>query len=158
MLIPGCLAIRLRVAVGMAVFYRVRVSCVGLVVHFRAFSRNGDAHQVVGPEGPDRALRVIPVDDVIAPRLVGLAHRVKRPPIPEGVDKGRVPRGEARDHLTANLLIGHFGPSVGENGHCLVVATGAVGGEREGERVAGGGHGSILPGSRFAWGAREEIS
>jgi hypothetical protein len=24
--------------------------------------------------------------------------------------------------------------------------------------AAGGGHGSILPGSRFAWGARKEIS
>ncbi len=142
----------------MCVLYRVWGSCVGLVVDFRAFSRNRHADNIIGTAGPDSTLRVIPIDDVIAPRIIGLAHRVQRPPIPEGVDKRGVARGEARHDCAPDLPVGQFDPAVGEVGHGLVVATGGVGGDRERDLAAGGGHGSILPGSRFAWVAREEIS
>jgi hypothetical protein len=142
----------------MGVVYRVGGSCVGLVVDFRAFSRNRHPDNIIGTAGPDSTLRVIPIDDVIAPRLVGLADRVQRPPIPEGVDKGRVPRGEARHGLAVRLPVGEFDPAVGEVGHGLIVATGGVGGDGQRDLAARGGHGSILPGSRFAWGARKEIS
>ncbi len=142
----------------MFVLYRVWVSCVGLVVDFRAFSRNRHADNLVGTAGADRALRVIPIDDVIAPRIIGLPHRVQRPPIPEGVDKRGVARGEAGHGFAVCLPVGEFDPAVGEVGHGLVVATGGVGGDRERDLAAGGGHGSIVPGPGFAWGAREEIS